>query len=112
VFAKKGRGFLTQAPSKAGIIIDISHESIMRVWVRLISWLKNEEEDAKAYLALCEAARKRQAPGQSDFVLSGPELQIALKWNDNNPNLEAWSKRYNNEYDSVKLFLRALPERT
>lgn len=108
VFRKAGRGFLMPPPSvplTERSIIDISHESIMRVWIRLISWLKNEEEDAKIYLDLCEAARKRQAPGHSDIILTGPELQIALKWIDNNPAIEAWSKRYNDEYDSLRLFL-------
>ena len=37
-------------------IIDISHESLMRVWKRLINWVNEELESAEIYLRLSDAA--------------------------------------------------------
>ena len=37
-------------------IIDISHESLMRVWERLIIWVNEEVESAEIYLRLSEAS--------------------------------------------------------
>ena len=59
IFRKKGRGFLMPpvgVPLTEDSIIDISHESIMRVWERLILWIEVEYQSASTYLRLCEAA--------------------------------------------------------
>ncbi|MEI2711032.1 MAG: hypothetical protein V9E96_18745 [Chitinophagaceae bacterium] len=59
VFRQPGRSFL-MPPASVTItddtIIDISHESLMRCWSRLINWVEEENQSADIYLRLCEAA--------------------------------------------------------
>ena len=106
IFRKQGRGFLVPAmPAKlsADSIIDISHESLMRVWKRLITWLAEEEESAQIYLNLCEAANLYET-GKGG-LWRDPELQIALKWKSEQNTNAAWASRYNGYYDKVIFFL-------
>lgn len=106
VFRKKGRAFL-MPPADVALtpdsIIDISHESIMRVWDRLIIWVEEENQSAQIYLRLCEAAGMYET-GKGG-LWRDPELQLAWKWKEeNNPNA-TWASRYNNEFDKAMVFL-------
>jgi len=106
VFRKPGRGFLMPAypaPLNEKSIIDISHESLMRVWKRLITWLEEEEESAQVYLHLCEAVNLYES-GKGG-LWRDPELQIAIKWKEEQNTNAAWASRYNNYYDKVIFFL-------
>lgn len=106
IFRKPGRGFLVPAapaPLSDNSIIDISHESLMRVWKRLITWLAEEEESAQVYLHLCEAVNLYET-GKGG-LWRDPELQIALKWKAEQNTNAAWASRYNPYYDKVILFL-------
>jgi hypothetical protein len=50
VFRKPSRSFLMPPAGdalKAGTVIDISHESLMRVWQRLINWTNEEAQSAR-----------------------------------------------------------------
>ena len=93
------------APAKLteNSIIDISHESLMRVWKRMITWLEEEEESAQVYLHLCEAVNLYET-GKGG-LWRDPELQIALKWRAEQNTNAAWAARYNAYYDKVILFL-------
>ncbi len=107
IFRKKDRGFLmppdaTELTSES--IIDISHESIMRVWDRLIHWVDEENQSAQTYLRLCDAANLYEA-GKGG-LLRDPELQVAWKWKEENAVNAAWAVRYNNLFDKAMLFLR------
>jgi energy-coupling factor transporter ATP-binding protein EcfA2 len=106
VFRKVGRGFLMppiNVPLTNETIIDISHESIMRVWVKLINWLEEENQSSLTYLRLCEAANLYELG--IGGLWHDPELQVALKWkNDQNPNTK-WASRYNNDFEKAMLFL-------
>ena len=107
IFRKPGRGFLMPAastPITENSIIDISHESLMRVWKRLITWLEEEEESAQVYLHLCEAVNLYEA-GKGG-LWRDPELQIALKWKSEQNTNAAWASRYNPYYDKAMLFLQ------
>ena len=42
-------------------VIDISHESLIRQWGRLRTWVEQEAESRATYLRLVEAAQLRQA---------------------------------------------------
>ena len=106
VFRKPGRGFLVPAvPAKLkeDSIIDISHESLMRVWKRLITWLEEEEESAQVYLHLCEAVNLYET-GKGG-LWRDPELQIAIKWKAEQNTNAAWASRYNPYYDKAVFFL-------
>ncbi len=106
VFRKPGRGFLMPAYPAVlteKSIIDISHESLMRVWKRLMTWLQEEDESAQVYLHLCEAVNLYES-GKGG-LWRDPELQIAIKWKEEQNTNAAWASRYNNYYDKVIFFL-------
>lgn len=106
VFRMPGRSFL-MPPSTIAIseetIIDISHESLMRCWSRLINWVEEENQSSEIYLRLCEAANLYEL-GKGG-LWRDPELQLALKWKEEaNPNA-TWASRYNNYFEKAMLFL-------
>jgi len=85
-------------------VIDISHESIMRVWKRLVGWVDEETKSAQTYLRLSKSAELYQE-GKSGLLVN-PDLQLALKWQqDNKPN-EAWAKRYDPAFDRVISYIQ------
>jgi WD40 repeat protein/energy-coupling factor transporter ATP-binding protein EcfA2 len=106
IFRKKGRGFLMPpvgVPLTEDSIIDISHESIMRVWERLILWVEEENLSASTYLRLCEAAELYEA-GKGG-LLRDPELQVAWNWKQENSPNSVWASRYNDLFDKAILYL-------
>lgn len=85
-------------------IIDISHESIMRIWNRLKNWV-NDEEDAKAmYQRLAEAAEMYQE-GKTG-LWRPPDLQLAINWQDKHKPTLVWGKRYHPAYERTMAFLQ------
>src|SRR6185295_397560 len=63
VFRRPGRSFLmppADVPLSASSVIDISHESLMRIWVRLIQWVDEEARSAQMYLRISRAAQQHQ----------------------------------------------------
>jgi WD40 repeat protein/energy-coupling factor transporter ATP-binding protein EcfA2 len=94
-FRKAGRSFLTPMIGEeleANSIIDISHESLIRHWQRLIEWIQEEAESADFYKRLEDSAirwNKKQAD-----LLSDIELDIALAWRNRTQANQAWAKRY------------------
>ncbi|MCC6635765.1 MAG: hypothetical protein IT251_09710 [Chitinophagaceae bacterium] len=106
VFRANGRSFL-MPPSEVAInedtIIDISHESLMRGWNRLLNWVEEENQSAEIYLRLCEAANLYEL-GKGG-LWRDPELQLAWKWKEEaKPNV-TWASRYNNYFEKAILFL-------
>ena len=80
-FRRAGRSFL-MPPAGTELtgetILDISHESLMRVWERLARWVDQEAGSARLYLRLAGAAERYQA-GQAG-LWRDPEIQMALNW--------------------------------
>lgn len=106
VFRQAERSFLTPAithPLEPDSMLDIGHESLIRQWKRLTQWTEKEAEFAKIYRRLEDTARlweKRQAA-----LLRTPELEIALKWrNEEQPNAH-WAHRYGQHFDLAMRFL-------
>ncbi len=84
-------------------IVDISHESLMRIWVRCREWVEDEAEAVKIYLRLSEAAALHQA-GQGG-LWRPPDLQLALAWrNKVKPNL-LWAERHAPAFERTMVFL-------
>jgi WD40 repeat protein len=84
-------------------VIDISHESLMRIWVMLNKWVDEEAESVKMYLRLAEAGEMHQL-GKAG-LWRPPDLQIALNWQaEQNPSA-VWGLRYDNAYERTMLFL-------
>jgi WD40 repeat protein len=95
VFRDPSRSFLMPPAGEAleaGTVIDISHESLMRVWQRLIKWTDEEARSARTYCRLADTA-DLHATGNTN-LLRDPELQLALDWREKSQPNETWASRY------------------
>ena len=105
-FRKSGRTFLMPGEDvelQAGIVIDISHESLMRVWARLDGWVEEESQSARLYQRLRETAElhtERKAGLYHD-----PDLQIAQSWREAGEPNDAWAEQYGGEFAATMEFL-------
>ncbi|MGE0077204.1 MAG: hypothetical protein AB7S48_05010 [Bacteroidales bacterium] len=111
IFRKKGRTFLTPPPGvelKDDTFIDISHESLMRVWDKLKTWVEDEAAAVKMYTRLADSA---ELYDQGKTSLWGPpDLQLAVNWREKQqPNL-AWASRYNPAFERTMVYLKTSEE--
>jgi hypothetical protein len=75
------------------LVIDISHESLMRHWKDLDKWINDETANGKLYIRLNER-RKQYEADDSDLIKKGVFLN-QLKELTNNVNItSAWASRY------------------
>ena len=105
-FRKPGRTFLmppVEVALEEETVIDISHESLMRVWVNLRQWVETESQSARIFVRLAETAQLH-TDGKAGLY-HDPDLQIALSWRDESQPTEAWGRRYHPEYDQAIRFL-------
>jgi hypothetical protein len=105
-FREPGRAFLmppNHVRLEPGSVIDISHESIMRVWKRLRQWVDEENNSAQLYLRLSQSAELYQQGKTGLWV--NPELQLALQWKENTQPNETWALRYNPAFERAMTFL-------
>ncbi|MEQ6119292.1 High-affnity carbon uptake protein Hat/HatR [Reichenbachiella sp. MALMAid0571] len=84
-------------------VIDISHESLMRIWTRLKSWLDEESRSAEMYLKLAESAERFQLGRAGLWKM--PDLQLALNWQEENRPTLVWGQRYEPAYERTLVFL-------
>ena len=112
VFRKPGRTFLMPPADKGALtsesIIDISHESLMRLWERLVIWTDEEALNGDIFKRLAEDAIRYKKGIGSLWV--NPELEIGLKWKEKFSNNEelirVWAKSYNADVDEALAFLK------
>ncbi len=106
VFRRPGRSFLTPptpAPLDPATIIDLSHESLMRSWRRLVGWARDEREAADLYLRLANAAAYH-ARGEAG-LWGDVEVQLGTRWQEHNQPTAAWARRYDPSFDRAMRFL-------
>jgi energy-coupling factor transporter ATP-binding protein EcfA2 len=84
-------------------VLDISHESLMRIWERLMQWLDDEARSAQLYLSLSKSAAKFQEGVGG--LWRDPELQLALNWRDETKPTALWAQRYDPAFERAMLFL-------
>lgn len=84
-------------------VIDISHESLMRIWDRLKRWLDEESKAAEMYMKLSEAAERFQEGKASLWKM--PDLQLALNWREENKPTLVWGQRYHPAFERTMVFL-------
>lgn len=107
VFRDPSRSFLMPPAGQAldaHTIIDISHESLMRVWQRLDTWAEEESRSARMYRRVAETAALHAA-GQAS-LWRDPDLQRALDWREHSRPNETWAARYGGGFDVAMTFLR------
>ncbi len=105
-FRKPGCAFLMPAAHiqlNGDSTIDISHESIMRVWNRLKKWVEEETESAQLYMRLSKSAELYQEGKGGLWV--NPELQLALQWKEQTKPNATWAMRYDPAFERAITFL-------
>lgn len=105
-FREPGRSLLTPAygtPITSKSMVDISHESLMRIWVRLKNWVDGEAEAVQMYIRLAEAASMYQV-GKAG-LWRPPDLQLALNWQAKHKPTLVWGQRYHPAFERTLIFL-------
>jgi hypothetical protein len=85
-------------------IIDLSHESLMRLWDRLREWVEDEASSVQMYLRLSEASAMYQQGRTS--LWRPPDLQLAINWRDTHRPTLAWAQRYDPAFERAMVYLR------
>lgn len=106
IFRRRGRSFLmppATMPLGSRSIIDLSHESLMRGWKRLVEWAEQDRLSATLYKRLSQAAGWH-AEGTAG-LWGNPELELGLRWKRNNRPTPAWGRRHDAHFDRAMAFL-------
>lgn len=94
---------------QASTMVDLSHVSLMRAWVRLKEWVEDEAISGQMYRQLAQASAAYQV-GRAG-LLQSPDLQFAVNWKEKqNPTLQ-WAKRYNPAFERTMVYLRTSLEK-
>ena len=106
-FRAESRSFITPQANISlnnDTVIDLAHESLIRLWYRLKQWVDEEADSVRMYLLLSEASELYQKGKAS--LLEQPDLQLAINWRDREaPTLE-WAQRYNPAFERTIVYLR------
>lgn len=111
VFRQPGRAFLfphANVSLTSETVIELSHESLIRIWGRLKEWVDEEDESIKMYLKLSEASALYQQ-GRTE-LWKHPELQIAINWRESQNPTPAWGVQYNPAFERAMVFLTTSEE--
>jgi len=84
-------------------IIDISHESLMRLWDRLKQWVDEEAASVQMYLRLSDASAMYQR-GKAG-LWRPPDLQLAINWREKNKPSLTWAERFNPAFERAMVYL-------
>ena len=106
IFRRAGRSFLMPPADvllEEQSIVDLSHESLMRCWARLVGWTEQERVSADIYNRLSDAAMWCEE-GRAG-LWRNPELEVGQKWKAENRPTAAWALRYNPNFVQVMSFL-------
>ncbi|TAL62517.1 MAG: hypothetical protein EPN88_13190 [Bacteroidetes bacterium] len=106
-FRIASRSFITpreNVPLSDESIIDLSHESLMRLWDRLRQWVDDEASSVQMYLRLSEASAMYQQGKTS--LWRPPDLQLAINWRDQHKPTLTWAQRYNPAFERAMVYLR------
>ncbi len=105
-FRKPGRSFLMPDANvvlNTDTVVELSHESLMRIWSRLTAWVGEEFESATMYKRVSDAAAMYQIGRTS--LWRPPDLQLALNWQKKQRPTRAWAQRYDIAFERAIVFL-------
>ena len=108
IFRHPHQGFIMpplSTPLTSESVLDISHESLMRVWDRLGNWVEEEAESAELYQRITESAMLYEQ-GKAG-LWRDPDLQLALDWQEKNDPNDAWAGQYNTSFRNSIRFIEA-----
>ena len=107
-FRTEGTNFLSSPDGETlsgKSVIDISHESLIRLWQRLRDWVDEEADSAETYKRLARAAELYER--QQESLWRDPSLQLALDWRERTRPNQAWSARYAPAFGRAMQYLDA-----
>jgi len=84
-------------------VIELSHESLIRIWTRLKTWVEEEYVSAQMYRRLSEAAAMYQI-GRTG-LWRPPDLLLALNWQKKQNPTRIWAQRYDQAFERAIVFL-------
>jgi len=96
------RGFLTVSGDDDPIV-DIPHESLIRGWQQLTTWVQEEARSAAIYRRLAD--QSALYANQESSLLVDPQLQVTLYWSKETRPNEAWAARYDRRFAPAMQFL-------
>ena len=107
-FGRDDRHFVVQraGPTPRDQRVDISHESFIRQWDTLGTWVNDEATSRDQFQTLVENARE-EAAGRAS-LLRGPELAQATAWERQARPTPSWAERYSreeNDFDVAMSYL-------
>ncbi len=105
-FRTTGRSFLAPAPQiplHKDSVIDLSHESLMRIWNKLRVWVDEEAQAIQMYTRLADASGMYQE-GKTG-LWRPPDLQLALNWRKKQQPTLTWAERYNPAFERAMVYL-------
>jgi energy-coupling factor transporter ATP-binding protein EcfA2 len=99
-FAADGRAFVVVNAQQD---VDISHESFIRKWERLRTWVEEENRSRRIYAKLADAASSWDRGEAS--LYRGPELAEARRWWQRERPTRVWASRYHSGFEVAQRFL-------
>jgi uncharacterized RDD family membrane protein YckC len=84
-------------------VVDISHESLMRVWEKLKGWAEKESRAARLYRRVSETALLYKE-GKAGLIRDRELETLLTLWKRERPNA-AWAAQYAGDWESVELFV-------
>ena len=106
IFRRPGRSFLmppSTVPLGERSIIDLSHESLMRRWTRLVDWAEQDRLSSTFYMRLSQAAQW-YAEGSAG-LWRNPELELGMQWKRDHRPTPHWGRRLDESFDDAMAFL-------
>jgi len=107
VFRAPEYSFMTpskEVPLTGESILDLTHESIIRLWSTLRRWMDEEEASVKLYRHLAVSAEQYQEG--NGRLWTPPDLLLAIRWREENKPTLAWAERIDPAFERAMLFLK------
>lgn len=97
LFTRLKQSFLRTWPSEdeSTVRIDVTHESLIRNWPRVSTWLREDQEAFERYRSLAHTVNDRSE-------LRGNSLSAAREWKEREPRTLQWVKKHSSPDVSEK----------
>ena len=84
-------------------VVSIHNENIFNQWTRMHGWMTSEKESLEMYTRLVGDS-VRFAAGSTGY-LRPPDLNMAIKWREEQRPTEAWAERYHSDFGRAMQYI-------
>ena len=105
-FRQPGCWFITPSvdtPLAGDTVLDVAHESLVRLWNRAQQWSGEEQASSHLYQRLASTAALYQE-GRAGLY-QDPDLELALDWRERSRPTASWARRYDPSFERAMTFL-------